>query len=109
MFDEVSEYELQKDHQSQYLEARSPLPWILASLFIAVAAGAVWFYLFSGRDSQQQSSATQAATAAAPATKPLGTPTDSIPLPPLDEPVQRNHESLSRTHQHGSSGSQSSR
>jgi hypothetical protein len=85
MFDEVSEYELQKDHQSQYLEARSPLPWILASLFIAVAAGAVWFYLFSGRDSQQQSSATQAATAAAPATKPLGTPTDSIPLPPLDE------------------------
>jgi hypothetical protein len=84
MFDEVSDYELQKDRRPLALEARSPLPWILASVLIA-AAGATWFYFFSGRDSQQQSSATEAATAPAPATRPLGAPADSIPLPPLDE------------------------
>jgi hypothetical protein len=85
MFDEASEYELQKDRQAPYLEARSPLPWILASVLIAVAAGAAWFYFFSSRDSPQQSLATQAATTAAPETRPLGAPADSIPLPPLDE------------------------
>ena len=85
MFDDVSDYELQKDGQSPSLEARSPLPWILASVLIAVAAGTTWFYFFSGRGSQQQSPATQAETAAAPATRPLGGPADAIPLPPLDE------------------------
>ena len=85
MFDDVSDYELQKDGQAPYLEARSPLPWILASVLIAVAAGTTWFYFFSGRGSQQQSPATQAETAAAPATRPLGGPADAIPLPPLDE------------------------
>lgn len=85
MFDDVSDYELQKDGQPPSLEARSPLPWILASVLIAVAAGTTWFYFFSGRGSQQQSSATQAETAAAPATRPLGGPADAIPLPPLDE------------------------
>jgi Protein of unknown function (DUF3014) len=85
MFDDVSDYELQKDGRPPSLEARSPLPWILASVLIAVAAGTTWFYFFSGRGSQQQSSATQAETAAAPATRPLGGPADAIPLPPLDE------------------------
>jgi hypothetical protein len=85
MFDDVSDYELQKDSKPPHLESRSPLPWILASVLIAVAAGAAWFYLFSGRDSQQQSSATDTATAAAPATRPLGAPADAIPLPPLEE------------------------
>jgi Protein of unknown function (DUF3014) len=85
MFDEASDYELQKDSQPPYLEARSPLPWILASVLIAVAAGATWFYFSGGRESQQQGSATQAETAAAPATRPLGEPADTIPLPPLDE------------------------
>jgi hypothetical protein len=86
MFDDVSEYELQKDGRpSTALESRSPLPWIVASILIAVVAGATWFYFFSGRDSQQQSSATEATAAAAPATRPLGAPADAIPLPPLDE------------------------
>ena len=85
MFDEVSDYELQKESQPPYLEGRSPLPWILGSVLIAVVAGATWFYFFSGRDSQQQGSATPAETAAAPATRPLGGPADAIPLPPLDE------------------------
>jgi hypothetical protein len=85
MFDDVSDYELQKDGRPPALEARSPLPWIIASVLIAVAAGATWFYLFSGRDSQQQSSAPEATTAAPPATQPLGAAAEAIPLPPLDE------------------------
>jgi len=85
MFDDVSDYELQKDGRPPALESRSPLPWIVASVLIALAAGATWFYLSRGRDSQQQSSATEAATAAAPGTRPLGGPADVIALPPLDE------------------------
>ena len=85
MFDDVSDYELQKeDGKPPYLEARSPIPWVAASVLIAVIAGGTWFYLSRGRDSQQQTSATDTATAAAPAT-PLGAPADAIPLPPLDE------------------------
>jgi hypothetical protein len=88
MFDEVSDYELQKEKDGQppsYLEARSPVPWIAASVLIAVIAGGTWFYFSSGRNSQQQSSATEATTAAAPAAQPLGGPAEAIPLPPLDE------------------------
>jgi hypothetical protein len=85
MFDDVSDYELQKDGRPPALEARSPVPWIAASVLIAVIAGGTWFYFSSGRNSQQQSSATEAPTAAAPAPQPLGGPADAIPLPPLDE------------------------
>jgi hypothetical protein len=85
MFDDVSDYELQKDGRPPALEARSPVPWIAASVLIAVIAVGTWFYFSSDRNSQQQSSTTESTTAAAAATRPLGAPADAIPLPPLDE------------------------
>ena len=85
MFDDVSDYELQKDGRPPALEARSPVPWIAASVLIAVIAVGTWFYFSSDRNSQQQSSTTESTTAAAAATRPLGAPADAIPFPPLDE------------------------
>ena len=85
MFDDVSDYELQKDDQPPYLEARSPLPWILASA--VDCSGAALRGSTSSAAAIRNSRARQPRlrSAAAPATRPLGAPADAIPLPPLDE------------------------
>lgn len=86
MLEDISaDYELQKDDPPPAFEKRSLLPWIVAALIIGVAAGGMWFYFFSGRQSQLLNTPTQAeATAPAPA-RPLGGQGDPIALPPLDE------------------------
>lgn len=85
MLEDVSDYELQKDERPSAFESRSPLPWLLAVIAIAAAAGAGW-YFYTNRHTQPQLSQAAAESAAAPtAASPLGGPADAIELPPLGE------------------------
>jgi hypothetical protein len=84
MLEDVSDYELQKDEQPSNFESRSPLPWLLAVIAIAAAAGAGW-YFYTNRQTQPQLSQAATESAAPAAARPLGAAADAIELPPLSE------------------------
>src|SRR5687767_12828880 len=84
MLEDVSDYELQKHEQPSNFESRSPLPWLLAVIAIAAAAGAGW-YFYTNRQTQPQLSQAATESAAPAAARPLGAAADAIELPPLSE------------------------